>query len=137
MSVEINHAPGASILIEKFPRIARFLEVESNGWVAATFHWWDFWNRDRVRPAELAAAYEEWAEFYEWRLAERCDELATNPSLRRILERDTDDMTYCCRRAAAYARGEDPGEWVPLWERRSDLAAERRADQLVGVGGAA
>lgn len=43
------------------------------------------------------------------------------------LEEWTDEMAYGCRRCAAYARGEDPGEPVPLSVRRPDLYAAKRA----------
>jgi hypothetical protein len=36
-------------------------------------------------------------------------------------------MAYSCWRCAAFARGEDPGVWVPMSERRPDLAAEKQA----------
>jgi hypothetical protein len=122
MSLEINPVSNASILVEKWPHIARFLHVESTGWVNAEFHRWDSWTRVMVNPAEEAATYEEWAEFYEWRLESTGDSLQ-----RRGLEQWTDDMAYCCRRAAAYARGEDPGEWLNSWQRRSDRACTGRA----------
>lgn len=37
---------------------------------------------------------------------------------RRRLKQWTDDLVYVCRRCAAYARGEDTGQWVPAWKRR-------------------
>jgi hypothetical protein len=56
--------------------------------------------------------------------------LASDRGKRNIVEKWTDDVAYCARRCAAYARGEDPGEWVPLWERRPDLDAISR--EIVG-----
>lgn len=53
--------------------------------------------------------------------------MAGDDSKRGLVEEWTDDMAYCARRCAVYARGEDPGEWVPQWERRPDLAAAKRA----------
>jgi hypothetical protein len=99
-------------VVNRWPRIRRFLNVESTGWISARFHVWDFWTRETLTPAEQAAAYEEWADFYAWRL-----EATEDPLERRRLERWTDDLVYVCRRCASYARGEDPGEWVPAWER--------------------
>lgn len=128
MTVEINRAPSASILAEKFPRIARYLEVEPDGWIASRAHRW-VWSRDALSPAEQAAGYQEWAEFYEWHLARRAEELAGDRVLRRFVEQWTDDMVYLSRRCAAITRGEDPGEWLPSWVRRPDLDGERRADQ--------
>ena len=122
MSVEIESGSGSLIMAERWPLIGRYLDGPPTGWVSARFHWWDWWNRDRLGPADLAAAYEEWADFYQWRLAQRADELATDPSLRRILERDTDDLVYLFHWCAAHARGEDPGPWLHSWERRSTVA---------------
>jgi hypothetical protein len=90
---------------KRWPRIARYLRAESPDWVDGDFHLWDWWVRD---PAERADGYEEWAEFYEWRLALQARELAGDAHGRRIVERWTDDMAYLCRRCAVYARGEDP-----------------------------
>lgn len=67
------------------------------------------------------------ADFYEFRLAQRADELARDHRLRNLVAKWTDAMAYCCRRCAAFARGEDPGEWVPQWERRPDLEAASQA----------
>jgi hypothetical protein len=117
VSLQIKAAPAASKLAKKWPCIARFLEVESTGWVTATFHRWDSWTRVSLSQAELATTYEEWAEFYEWRL-KSTDDRYRHPGL----EEWTDDMVYACRRCAAYARGEDPGEWVPSWKRHPNLA---------------
>jgi hypothetical protein len=36
-------------------------------------------------------------------------------------------MAYSCRRSAAFARGENPGVWIPLSKRRPDLDAEKQA----------
>jgi hypothetical protein len=132
MSVEITGAPGVSTLAERFPRIERYLEIRRDGWIAARDHSWE-WNKDALSPAELAADYEQWAEFYEWHLAHRAEKLAGDRLLLRAVEQWTDDMAWLSRRCAAYARGEDPGPWIPSWERRPDLDAERRADQLGGV----
>jgi hypothetical protein len=117
-SPEIISAAGASILVEKFPRIARFLHVQASGWVSARLAFWDLWEKSWLSPAEQSAAYEQWADFYQWHLGQRAGELAGDHLRRRELERWTDDMVYLSRRCAAYARGEDPGEWIPSWERR-------------------
>ena len=108
-------------VVNQWPRIARFLNVESTGWISARFHVWDFWTT----PAEQAATYEEWADFYAWRLKSTDD-----PLQRRGLERWTDDMVYVCRLCAAYARGEDPGEWIPSWQRRSSRAHSNTTDRV-------
>ncbi|MPZ83106.1 MAG: hypothetical protein GEV28_23020 [Actinophytocola sp.] len=80
-----------------------------------------------MSPVERAAAYEEWADFYEWCLEQRAAELAGDRVKRHLVAEWTDSMTYCCRRSAAWARGEDPGEWVPQSQRRPDLHAEHLA----------
>ena len=72
-------------------------------------------------------SWRRWADFYEFRLEQRAGELAEDPHLRGLVEEWTESMTYCARRCAAVARGEDPGPWVPQWERRPDLAAAKEA----------
>jgi hypothetical protein len=84
-------------------------------------------TEDRLDPTARAASYVEWADFYEWRLEQRADELATDRVKRHLVAEWTESMAYSCRRSAAFARGEDPGEWVPLSVRRPDLDAEKRA----------
>lgn len=128
MSFGINPAPGAVIMAEKWPRIARFLEGEPTGWVVARFNVWDIWTRATLSPTEQAAAYEEWADFYLWRLESASDHLQ-----RRGLEHWTDDMVYVCRRCAAYARGENPGEWVPSWQRRQAQAQASEVGTELGA----
>jgi len=87
-----------------------------------------FWHvEDRLEPADRAASYEEWADFYKWQLARRADELAADHVKRHLVAEWTEGMAYSCRRSAAFPRGEDPGESTPLSVRRPDLAAERRA----------
>jgi hypothetical protein len=111
----------------QWPHIARFLRVnDSTGRVDAdylAFHS----AENTLNPADAAAAYEEWAEFYEFHLGQRTEELAGNHHKRNLVERWTDEMAYSCRRSAAAARGEHPGKPVPLSERRPDLDAAMRA----------
>ncbi|HEV8555751.1 MAG TPA: hypothetical protein VGR06_05055 [Actinophytocola sp.] len=111
---------------KRWPHIWRYLRVESSGRFDHKFHTWDL-GVDRLSPAEQAAAYEEWADFWEFRLAQWRDELAGDRRKWGPLEEWTDEMAYGCRRCAAYARGEDPGEPVPLSVRRPDLYAAKRA----------
>ncbi len=119
----------------RWRHIARFLRVDvSTGWVDDDYLGWHFTHERVSRPsAELAAAYDEWADFFEWRLAQRADELADDRIKRHLVEEWTDSMTYGCRRAAARARGEEPDEWVPQHERRPDLDAEGHAivDEII------
>lgn len=127
-------------LAKLFPRIARYLVIEPDGSIDLGLPNWE-WTNNRLSPAEQAAGYEEWADFFEWHLAHRTEELAGDRVRRRMVAQWTDDMAYGYRRCAAYARGEHPGPMIPSWERRPDLEAERRADQeepspdgdLVGV----
>jgi hypothetical protein len=115
-------------LSSRWPHIGQWLRLEPSGWVKDHYVRWYFAHEKVSLPSvEMAAAYLEWADFYEFRLAQRTDELAADPGLRGLVEEWTDDMAYCCRRCAAHARGEDPGEWVPQWERRPELAAAKRA----------
>jgi hypothetical protein len=112
---------------ESWPHIARYLRVNSAGSVEWDFCDWSRWGRDGLSSAELATAYDEWADFFEWRPAQRAGKLVGNPRRRHQVEVWTDNMAYGCRQSAAAARGEDPGRWVPLWERRPDLDATGRA----------
>jgi hypothetical protein len=113
----------------RWPHLGRFLRVdESTGWVDDDYLRWHFAEQKVSQPsAEVAAAYEEWADYFEWRLEQRADELAANRVKRHLVAKWTDSMAYCCRRSAAWARDEDPGEWVPEQQRRPDLDAEGRA----------
>jgi hypothetical protein len=101
--------------MSRWPHIARYLRNESGsdddflGWCAVS---------GRLEPAERAAADQEWADRFEWRLAQRTDEGTVD---HRLAARWTDDMVYLCLRAAARARDEDPGAWVPQHVRRPDL----------------
>lgn len=79
-----------------------------------------------------AAAHEEWADFFEWRLEQQADELADDPVERHLMARWTDSMAYCCRRLATFARGGDPGEAVPQHVRRPDLGAEGAGQGTAG-----
>jgi hypothetical protein len=108
-------------------RIARYLEIDATGYVQSHYHRWDLWVRDTLSSAELAASPEEWADFFEWQLEVRADELARDRIQRHVVHKWTDEMAYACRRAVAIARGEDPGPWVRLPERRPDLEATGRA----------
>lgn len=103
----------------RWPHIARYLGVRA-GWIEDDFPIWCD-NRDRMTQADWAAGNEEWADFYEWRFAECAKEMGDDVLKRRLMARWTDSMVYCCRRSAARARGEDPGEWVPQHVRRPDL----------------
>jgi hypothetical protein len=113
-------------LSKRWPHIKRYLRIEPSGWVEDELHWWDA-KAYLLSPEEQAAGYEEQADFYEFRLEQRRDTLANDPHLRGLVEEWTESMTYCSRRCAADARGEDPGEWVPQWMRRPDLAAAKEA----------
>lgn len=107
-------------VLSPWPHIQRFLQVESSSWVEDTFHQW-LWNQDTLSPAERAAANDEWADFFEWRLAQQAAELAGDRLKQYLVAKWTDSMAYCCRRSAAYARGEDPGDWIPQHLRSPDL----------------
>ncbi|MBP2326793.1 putative YcjX-like family ATPase [Kibdelosporangium banguiense] len=112
---------------EQWPRIARFLGPTGlANYIDDDFSHWSRHAED-LTPAERAAAYEEWADFYEWRLKQRATELADDRCKRYLVAEWTDSMAYCCRRSAAWARGEDPGAWLPQQERRPDLYAESLA----------
>jgi hypothetical protein len=110
-----------------WPHIRRFLRIDnSTGSVDDDYPSFSH-VEDRLDPAARAASHEEWADFYEWRLTQRADELATDRVKRHLVAEWTDSMAYSCRRSAAFARGENPGVWIPLSKRRPDLDAEKQA----------
>jgi hypothetical protein len=111
----------------RWPRIRRFLRVDSTGGLDDDFPGWSSCVERKLSAADLAAAYEEWADFWEWRLAQREPEMAGDRRRRHLVAKWTDSMIYSCRRSAAWARGEDPGECVPQARRRPDLHAESQA----------
>ena len=124
---------------DRWPHIKPFLPMERSGRDADAFQrWLDV--EENLNPAERAAANEEWADFFEWQLEQRAGELADDRIKRHLVTEWTDSMAYCCRRSAAFARGEDPGEWVPRRQRRPDLDLEGRsivADMGHGTAGSA
>lgn len=104
-------------LSTRWPHIKRFLQVRATGEVDDDFILW--LSRDGLlSSAERAAGHEEWADFFEWRLTR----LPGDRARRHVAETWTDGMAYYCRRAAARARGIDPGKWVPHHERRKDVS---------------
>lgn len=113
--------------VNRWPHLGRFLKVDSLGGVDGDFAGWSWCVEAKLSPGERAAAYEEWADFWEWRLVQREPELARDRRMRHLVAKWTDSMTYSCRRSAAWARGEDPGAWVPQSQRRPDLYAEGQA----------
>jgi hypothetical protein len=119
-------------MLDRWPHIKRFLQVKSSGRVDGDYQRWLRLEKT-LSPEEQATGHEEWADFYEWRLAQRADELAADRVRRYLVAEWTDSMAYCCRRAAAFARGEDPGQWLPLRQRRPDLDLEGRAIMTDGV----
>lgn len=130
MSVRVRLSGGE--VSKRWPHIQRYLRVEPSGRVKDEFHWW--WSvEETLSPADQTAGNEEWALFYEWRLEQRAAELANDSHLRGLVEEWTDEMAYACRRCAAYARGEDPGEPVPMRVRRPDLYAAKmaRVDKII------
>jgi hypothetical protein len=124
--VSVRIAVSGGELSKRFPLIRRFLRVESSGWVESDFLGF-FRLEDTLSPADRAAANEQWADFYEWLLEQRADELAGDRIKRHLVAKWTDSMAYCCRRSAAWARGENPGEWISQHIRRPDLDAEGHA----------
>lgn len=113
-------------IANRWPNIERFLRVDdSTGHIEDNYATWSFANDRKTLPAaKKAEALEEWADFFEWRLSRRTAELATDRIKRHLVEQWTDSMAYSCRRSAAWARGDEPGRWVPQRERRPDLDAE-------------
>jgi hypothetical protein len=132
LSTPVSSKDDRKGLLNRWPHIARYLRVDETGRVDDRFHWW--WSAEKtLSPAEQAAGNEEWADFYEWRLEQRAAELAGDRVKRHLVETWTDSVAYSCRRLAAWARGEDPGEWIPQSWRRPDLHVEQVAivDEIV------
>lgn len=121
--------------MQRWPHIGRFLRVDDSTGRIDDDHVGFMHIEDRLPPAERAAAYEELADFYEWRLKERADELSTDRVKRHLVAEWTDSMAYSLRRCAAFARGEDPGAWAPLSARRPDLDGERQAIVRLAMAG--
>ena len=116
-----------TIISNRWPHIERFLRLDHSTSSVDDDYPRFCRTEDQLDPTERAASYVEWADFYEWRLEQRADELATDRVKRHLVAEWTESMAYSFRRSAAFARGEDPGEWVPLSVRRPDLDAEKRA----------
>jgi hypothetical protein len=110
--------------VKRWPHIARFLSVAES--VSVGYAMLNI-GEEKMSPAERAAAYEEWADYFEYRLAQRTGELAGNHVKRHLVDVWTDSMVYLYRRGAAYARGEEPGPSIPQHVRRPDLDANARA----------
>lgn len=117
---------GKSETLARWPHINRFLWVDSSGRVEDDFPRW-LRLEATASPAERAAANDEWADFFEWRLEHRAHELANDQAGRRLAAKWTDSIAYSCRRLAMMARGDDPGEPVPQHVRRPDLDGTGRA----------
>ena len=107
-------------LVARWPRIGRFLRMDdATGWVDGDFRRWHIATEGvRCPDPEYAAASEEWAEFYLWRLERARVRLADDRCRLQLVEEWTDSVVYIHKRMAARGRGEDPGEWIPQYERR-------------------
>lgn len=123
----------AQEFFDRWSHIARFLRFDAaTGRVRDEFLAYCC-VEDQLSPAEQAVALDEWADFYEWRQAQRTDDPATDRVTRHLVAEWTDSMAYLCRRRATIARGEDPGAWQPQSERRPDLDTERH-EIVAGLG---
>lgn len=111
-------------IANRWPHIRRFLHIGSRR-DHDFHHWWCI--EKRLTPEERAAGNEEWADYFEWRFEQRADELANDRTRRHLAAEWTESMAYHCRRAAVWARGDDPGEWLPMSVRRPDIHAEGQA----------
>jgi hypothetical protein len=121
--VSLKFGLSAGEMAKRWPHIARFLND-----MGVAYGYLSYSSiEENLSPAERAAALEEWAEHFEYQLARRAEELDRNPVKRHLVEMWTDSMVYLSQRRASYARGEDPGSWIPQWERRPDLDAAQRA----------
>lgn len=109
-----------------WPHIARHLHIDrATNTIDDSYFTWQFANeRVRLPNLEFAAALEEWADYYAWSFERRRPRFGDDRNTRSLVERWTDSIVYLLQRRAAYARGEDPGNFVPQWERRPGLDAE-------------
>jgi len=124
---EQTFTPKGDGIATRWPHLKRFLYVNNSDVCVDDYPGWHFAVERNAPPkAELAAAYDEWADYYAWCLTQRTD-LADDRIKRHIVEGWSDSMVYCCQRSAARVRGEELGEWLPQHERRPDLAAEGKA----------
>lgn len=112
-------------LAQLWPEIGGWLRVE-RGEVSFDYLHWTFSVEHRgVHGEDLATAYQQQIAYYEWLLERRLTgHLAGDRHGQYLCAKWTDSMTYCCRRLAAMARGDDPGEWIDQHVRRPDLAAK-------------
>ena len=116
---------------KRWPHIARFLTVDDASDVG-----YDFVRfccvENTLGQTEMAAANEEWADYFEYRLAQRAEELDRDHVKRHLVEEWTDSMVYLSRRCACHARGEDPGALGSAVGAasgpRRDSARDRRGD---------
>jgi hypothetical protein len=116
--------PQAQEITSRWPHIKRFLCVEPGGWIADDFQSWCTIEKS-LNPVDRVAANEGRL----LRVATGAAGHRTGPQPNKAppLTEWTDSMAYCCRRSAAWARGEDSGVWVSQSWRRPDLTEEYRA----------
>lgn len=82
---------GLNGILNRWPHIERFLRVnDSDGLVEDGFPRWSWHAEEGLNPAEQTAAYEEWADFWEWRLEQRAAELVGDRVKRHLVETWTD-----------------------------------------------
>jgi hypothetical protein len=115
---EHTFIPTREEIAQRWPHIKRYVWVNNSDVCVDDYRRWFCVHESTPPPCpELALAYEEWADYFEWRLTRRADELAADPGKRRVVENWTDSIAYSCRRLAVYARGGDPGERLSPDER--------------------
>nr|WP_042195587.1 hypothetical protein [Kibdelosporangium sp. MJ126-NF4]CEL22103.1 hypothetical protein [Kibdelosporangium sp. MJ126-NF4]CTQ92884.1 hypothetical protein [Kibdelosporangium sp. MJ126-NF4] len=129
MDTSLESTMTAREMSKRWPNIRPFLRVNpTTNSIEDEYQQWYFTKGRAPLPSmELASAFEEWADFYEFQLRQRADELAGDDHKRARVVEWTEEMTYSLRRCAAEARGEDPGKWLPQRERRPDLHAAKEA----------
>lgn len=109
-------------LTKRWPKIGQWLRVQRGEVSFDDVGWMSSVQRNAVHGEDLATAYEQQAAYYEWLLKQRTTgHLADDRIGQHLCAKWTDSMTYCCRRLASLARGDDPGAWISQHVRRPDL----------------
>lgn len=107
-------------LEKQWPRIGLYLEVQESGWIKDRLLMW-LHHEVKMSPEDRVAGYDEWADYFEWQLTLRTEELAADPAKRRFVEHGNAEMVARCRQAAARAREAAAAQCQPFRDARPRL----------------